>query len=53
MADYEKMYFTLFRAITDAIEYIDETNYGTARAVLIEAQQLAEEIYIETAEESE
>lgn len=46
MPDYQKMYITLFDAITDAIESIQQDNYGTAKEVLIQAQQDAEELYI-------
>ena len=47
MPDYQKMYTTLFNAITDAIENIEELNYGTAKEILIQAQQKTEELYIE------
>ena len=46
MPDYEKMYYLLFNAITDALEQIESQNYGNAKAQLISAQQKAEEIYI-------
>ncbi len=46
MANYEKMYSTLFNAITDALEQIEQQNYGSAKDLLIAAQQKAEEIYI-------
>ena len=46
MPDYQKMYITLFNAITDAIESLQQDNYGTAKEVLIQAQQDAEELYI-------
>ena len=48
--DYQKMYTTLFNAITDALEQMESQNFGTAKATLIAAQQQAEEIYI-TAED--
>ena len=41
MPDYEKMYFTLFNAITDAVN------------ILSEAQQKTEEIYITSSEEED
>ena len=47
MPDYQKMYTTLFNAMTDAIENIEELNYGTAKEILIQAQQKTEELYIE------
>jgi len=46
MANYEKMYSTLFNAITDALEQIEQQNFGSAKDILIAAQQKAEEIYI-------
>lgn len=46
MANYEKMYSTLFNAITDALEQIEQQNFGNAKDLLIAAQQQAEEIYI-------
>ena len=46
MANYEKMYSTLFNAITDALEQIEQQNFGSAKDLLIAAQQKAEEIYI-------
>ena len=46
MADYDKMYSLLFNAITDALEQIEQQNFGSAKDLLIAAQQKAEEIYI-------
>lgn len=46
MANYEKMYSTLFNAITDALEQIEQQNFGSTKDLLIAAQQQAEEIYI-------
>ena len=46
MANYEKMYSTLFNAITDALEQIEQQNFGSAKDLLIAAQQHNEEIYI-------
>ena len=46
MANYEKMYSTLFNAITDALEQIEQQNFGSVKDLLIAAQQQAEEIYI-------
>ena len=40
--DYQKMYTTLFNAITDALEKIEGQNYGDAKELLIAAQQKAE-----------
>ena len=46
MSDYNKMYTTLFNAITNALEKLEWQNYGDAKDLLIAAQQKAEEIYI-------
>ena len=46
MEEYKKMYLLLFSAITDALEQMEKQNYGTAKDLLIAAQQQAEEIYI-------
>ncbi len=46
MEEYKKMYLLLFNAITDALEQMEQQNYGTAKDLLIAAQQQAEEIYI-------
>ena len=46
MENYQKMYSTLFNAITDALAQIDNQNYGDAKPTLIAAQQKAEEMYI-------
>ena len=46
MPDYEKMYHLLFNAITDALEQIEQQNFGSAMDLLIAAQQEAEEIYM-------
>ena len=46
MENYQKMYFLLFNAITDALAQIEDQNYGDAKDILISAQQKAEELYI-------
>ena len=46
MPDYEKMYHLLFNAITDALEQIEQQNFGSAKDLLIAAQQEAEEVYM-------
>ena len=46
MPDYQKMYTTLFNAITDAIKSIQDCNFGIAKDTLIKAQQDTEELYI-------
>ena len=42
MENYQKMYSTLFNAITDALAQIEKQNYGDAKCTLIAAQQKAE-----------
>ena len=44
--NYEKLYHLLFNAITDALEQMEQQNYGTAKNLLITAQKEAEEIYM-------
>ena len=44
--NYEKLYHLLFNALTDALEQMEQQNYGTAKETLITAQQEAEEIYM-------
>ena len=44
--NYEKLYHLLFNAITDALEQMEQQNYGTAKETLITAQQEADEIYM-------
>ena len=46
MTDYQKLYTTLFNAVTDALEHMEVPNYGDAKELLISAQQKTEEIYI-------
>ena len=46
MPNFEKMYFQLFNAITDAIEEAEKMNFGQAKFILIKAQQKCEETYI-------
>lgn len=46
MPNYKSLYFKLFAAIADAVEELEQQNYGTAKELLIRAQQEAEEDYI-------
>ena len=46
MTDYQKMYLTLFNAITDALSQFEKQNYGDTKSTLIAVQQKAEEMYI-------
>ena len=47
MPDYQKLYTLLFNAATDALTELERLNVGAAKALLIAAQQQAEEIYME------
>lgn len=48
MTDYKAMYLLLFNAVTDALEKMDRQNNGEASALLIAAQQKAEELYMDS-----
>ncbi|MEL7609724.1 MAG: hypothetical protein AAGU74_09480 [Bacillota bacterium] len=50
MIDYEELYKILFHAITEAIDSLEKQDYAPALKRLIQAQQLTEEIYIQTDE---
>ena len=45
--DYKKLYFHLFNAVTDALQAMEQQNYGQASTILISAQQETEEMYLE------
>lgn len=51
MADYRELYFTLFRALSKAIEELECHNYGNAEKMLKQAQLHTEEQYIEMEDE--
>lgn len=48
MPDYQKLYTTLFNAITDALEDLGKQNYGMASERLMHAQLTTEALYIES-----
>ena len=50
MENFPKYYTMLFNAVTDAIEDIDQKNYGAARARRVKAQQDAEDAYLDAEE---
>ena len=52
MPDYQKMYALLFNAATDALRELDAVNLGRTRAILIRAQQQAEEMYLEDGDDA-
>ncbi len=51
MADYRAMYLFLFNAVTDALRCIESGETHRAGETLIHAQQVCEEIYLDTTEE--
>ncbi len=53
MSLYKELYFKLFAAIADAVEDMEQENYGLAKQRLIAAQQEAEERYISAGPEEE
>lgn len=46
-APYQKMYVTLFKAVTAALYMMEDNEIMKARAVLVRAQQETEELYID------
>jgi hypothetical protein len=46
MPDFEKMYFNLFNAITDALIKLEAHNYGDAVELLRKSQTISEELYM-------
>ena len=50
MSEYKEAYILLFRAVTAALEEIQERNYGRVKNLLIEGQQNAEEAFISAIE---
>ena len=47
MTDYKTMYLHLFNRVTDAVNALEAMNFGQAKALLVCAQQEAEERYLE------
>ncbi len=45
-------YTALFAAVEDAIEAMEELNFGTAKQLLIQGQQEAEELYLQENEKN-
>lgn len=46
MLNYQKMYLSLFNAISDAVDELLKQNYGNATKILKEAQWKCEDMYI-------
>ena len=53
MTDYRKLYAMLFNGVTDALKEMEELNFGQAKALLIAAQQAAEEAYMADGDDPE
>ena len=51
MTDYQKMYYLLFNAITDALNLADRGKLAAALELLRQAQSTTEEMYMEAAEQ--
>ncbi len=49
---YEALYYQLFAAIADAVEALDQMDFGRARQILIACQQKAEDRVLFQDEES-
>lgn len=49
--NYQKGYTLLFNAMTDALEQMEQRNFGQAAETLKQAQLQAEEWYMEEAEQ--
>ena len=45
--DYQKAYHLLFTAITDALDAMQQQNFGQARQRLMSAQLQTEDLYLE------
>ena len=48
MANYKKMYYSLFNSITDALNEMGHNNYRLAEQTLKRAQSESEELFIQT-----
>lgn len=46
MEQYQKPYYTLFNAVTDAVAAMEAQNFGQARQMLVQAQQDCEEWFL-------
>ncbi len=47
MPDYQKLYTTMFNAATDALDALERLDPAGARSILRDAQQRAEELYLD------
>ena len=46
MEIYKDLYFQLFAAVSDAVERMEELDFGATREALVKAQPRAEEAYM-------
>ena len=51
MSSHKEMYLKMFNAATDALRQMEKLNFGTAKAILEQAQVDCERLYIEAGEE--
>jgi len=47
---YKEMHLQMFNSVTDALWQMEELNFGTAKAILKQAQVDCESLYIEAGE---
>ncbi len=47
MQKWEKMYYKVFRAVSETLDMLGEQNYGSAKQRLVQLQKELEEYYIE------
>ncbi len=50
MIDYKALYLNLFAAAADAVDALEAMNFGQAKAILIRAQQEAEDVHLDDRE---
>jgi len=50
MPDYEKLYHLMVNAAEDALAALEAANVWDAKRILIDAEQRAEELYLQSAE---
>ena len=52
MVDFEKLYHLMVNASEDAIAEMEKQNYGSAKEILIAAEQRCEGIYIDAPQDA-
>ena len=48
MPDYQKLYTMLFNSMTDAVNAIEKDDIESAKRIMMNAQQKAEDMYVES-----